>query len=151
MMIGGVSTAALAGAGFSLTSSDLVSGIEETVRRAFPDLRMASHDLRAFSVRMARFLDYEAKKELAVSVLLDHPVGKIAGDTLVDQRVRRAEGKIVARFLRSTDMLDPDRQGEEISLIGFADPYEAGCSNPVAQWTSHEVEWPQEALGSERT
>ena len=42
------------------------------------------------------------------------------------------ERLLVTQFMRSTDLLLTE-PGAPVNYIGFADPYQVGCSNPLAQ------------------
>ena len=42
------------------------------------------------------------------------------------------ERLIITRFLRSTDVLLREDRSASVTYLGLADPYVAGCSNPLA-------------------
>jgi hypothetical protein len=51
--------------------------------------------------------------------------------------LKRLEGRVIDLFVRSTDLLAPDRRvGEPIRYVAFWDPYSGACRNPFADFTS---------------
>jgi hypothetical protein len=50
--------------------------------------------------------------------------------------LRQIEERVIDLFVRSTDLLAPDRRpADPIRYIAFWDPYSGACSNPLADFT----------------
>jgi hypothetical protein len=49
--------------------------------------------------------------------------------------LRRLEQRVVDLFVRSTDLLAPDRGKGPIRYVAFWDPYSGACRNPLADFT----------------
>lgn len=142
VLAGGLTSVALMGAGFTVAMADMQDGVAAFIRRSFPDLDMAEEDLQAFAGAMTLSMRMSNAKQSVFATMLNSRGHEQIGSYVVPDRLERAQGEIVAMFLRSTNYADPDREDAPVIFFGFADPYTAGCSNPLAGWTSSECSWP---------
>ncbi len=108
--------------------------IIDFLRRAVNDLKMDEADLSAFAREILARNRMNLPKRTVHFALLRHgaAAGFMPEGVAVSQR--RNEEQIITDFMRSTDYLNPGRGSAPTVYLGFADPYEAGCSNPLPGW-----------------
>jgi|GEM_PF-1513177 len=119
----------------NVSAEDAVASL---VRSSFPDENISNADLAKF----ARIIDDRRGPFSRGQVLaMDSTLLREATDRLTDKDVRTTPGRIIADFVRSSDVLDPDRTGP-CNYFAYADPYEVGCSNPLPYYADAQLEWP---------
>lgn len=136
---------ALAGAGTVAASSVYTMGIsandavESLIRSSFPNEYFDPRELADFaSAAVRRHGPFSRGQVLA----MENPLVWQLTDKLTDRDVRSEPEAIVTDFIRSSDILDPDRTGQS-SYFRFADPYEVGCSNPLLGYSDAALDWPE--------
>lgn len=131
---GAVGCAGVAGAVAIAPSVDPEGAVAALVRRCVPDLDMPATEIRAFAA------DYLARNPLAFPkgsahlFLMAHDVPGGAVSDRVEAGRRRIQEEVITAFMLSTDHLDPARGDAPTTYFGPADPYEAGCANPIPGW-----------------
>jgi hypothetical protein len=136
----GLLTSASAACGFGAIGAETLpslrpeAAIIDFLRRAVPDLEMGEADLSAFAREIVARNGMNLPKRTAHFVLLGHGGAAALLPDGVAELQRRNEEQIITDFMRSTDYLDPGRGTAPTVYLGFADPYEAGCSNHLPGW-----------------
>lgn len=135
----------LAGAGTVAVASVYIIGIrandavESLIRSSFPDEYFDPRELADFaSAAVRRHGGFSRGQVLA----MENSLVRQLTDKLTDRDVRSEPEAIVTDFIRSSDVLDPDRT-DRSSYFAFADPYEVGCSNPLASYSDAMLDWPE--------
>ena len=63
-------------------------------------------------------------------------LGELASCARNADYLRRIEGYVIDRFVRSTDLFAPDRRtGDPLRYVAFWDPWSGACRNPFADLT----------------
>lgn len=135
----------LVGAGTVAAASVYTMGIsandavESLIRSSFPDEYFDPRELADFaSAAVRRHGPFSRGQVLA----MENPLVWQLTDKLTDRDVRSEPEAIVTDFIRSSDVLDPNRTGQS-SYFAFADPYEVGCSNPLPGYSAAALDWPE--------
>lgn len=134
----GTGLAALVGAGgLGATAHSAMRAPDQTIarfiRHSVPGLAVDEDTLLAFSRRFLERSPWRGNRLNGALLIMDNP------DLvrLMPERVARAYGwftrQIITGFLFSTDFFTvAQRRAERTSYVAFADPYEVGCANPLA-------------------
>ena len=138
-ILGGMAAVGAAGAvsfhALSLGDEDAIASL---VRAAFPAEDFAAGDLAEFARVAAEWRGPFSRGQL---LAMESSWLREATDRLTDKDVRTIPGRIIADFVRSSDILDPDQTGQ-VTYFGYASPYAVGCSNPLPFYADAEQEWP---------
>lgn len=138
-VVGGVAAVGAAGA-FSLnvlgTSEE--DAIASLIRASFPGEDIAANDVAVFARTAASTHGPFSRGQVAA---MESPLVRGTTSWLSDKDVQTIPGRIIADFVRSSDILDPERTGPCTYLI-YAAPYEIGCSNPLPTYSGAQLEWP---------
>lgn len=103
------------------------------LRRSVPDLDMSQTDLSSFAIDIIAKLQIPLHKGIAFYNLLEYDGLVDMAPRSVANSIERNGETVITAFMRSTDYLDPEREGQA-RYFGFADPYRNGCSNPLPGW-----------------
>lgn len=142
--MGGIAALGASGAisAFALSISD-EDAIASLIRASFPGEKFSESDLTKFArISTERHGPFSRGQVLA----MESGWLRAATDNFSDRDVRTIPGKIIADFVRSSDILDPDRTATP-SYFSYADPYSVGCSNPLPFYSGAQLEWPDTIYG----
>ncbi len=112
------------------------------IRRNLPEQSLPERDLQDFATNFAAKNKQMRKNEMAVNGL--RTIGPIVfSETFQSllpthraQLLAKFEREIVTSFLFSTDFFQQGAQGwENVSYVGYYDPYEHPCGNPLAEFS----------------
>lgn len=130
-MVGAAAVAALGGGAVLGPSIRPERAVIAFLHRAFPGLDMEPEGLMEFAHEIVARMDMARhRKALHLTLLQYGAMMNFLPENIGEDQPAR-ERAIVTMFLRSTDFLDPARGDAQVQLLAFADPYLAGCANPI--------------------
>jgi len=133
---------ALAGASFVgyqtfVPASNPKKAIAEYIARLVPDLQPDSPVVSAFAADATEYMSKRFIDNFKIHIaLMSNPLMTNMLDTARAKKQRYFEQLLITTFMRSTDYFTASAEKREPSYIVFADPYSAGCSNPMAIFVS---------------
>lgn len=121
--------------GLKVRHNDSTDAIAAVVQRRLDYLQLDEQGVAAFAEDVRARLDDGVNRRLSWLGLV-HPLYSAVGGTAMtplDDEFRRFEEWLVARFLLSSDFFLHDAdETRTIEYVGYYDPYERPCSNPLA-------------------
>ena len=137
-LIGGsaavVGVAAVGGYRIFAPVADPERAIARFIVRQVPDVAADDAVTAMFASDAVAYMRHQfaANFDAHIALLDNALLTRFLPDQQADHQ-SRFERTLVTLFMRSTDLLLPGRGGGAVNYITFADPYLAGCSNPIAE------------------
>lgn len=138
-VVGGVAAVgALGAASVYAINVDVEDAVGTLLRNSFPGETFDPVQLAEFArATNERHGPFSHGQLLA----MDNALVRNATESLTDRDVQTMPTRIITDFIRSSDVLDPDRNGQT-GYFAYADPYAVGCSNPLPSYSDAQLEWP---------
>jgi hypothetical protein len=144
LLVGGAAIGAAAAAGgiswFVRSPQDVVIGV---IERRLPALDMDQGELRRFAIDFLRHDSYSKTFPIAIHGL--RVTGSIVFSEILRSAMPAKAGRLVSKYEReiltlfmfSTDFFDTHaKNGSRVSYLGYYDPYERPCQDPLATHVS---------------
>ena len=131
----GAGTAAALGAGAAPALAAPAQGVvERFVRRSCPSQGLSDAEVADFAQGFLAHSQLAGARRRMVLFLMENRWAHAMVPSRVRDAQERQERHLVTRFALSTDLFDAGRDDGPPRYWGYADPYGAGCANPVARF-----------------
>ncbi len=120
--------------GYSIIAprSDPEGEFSEFIARLVPDLGADDPVLKEFARDAVAYFGKRFSENFGTHVML---MSNPWMSSLLDERRKRTqlffERLVITTFMRSTDYFDAIKEKRPVLYLSYADPYTAGCSNPL--------------------
>ncbi len=113
--------------------SDPADAFSKFIARLVPDLGVDEPSVEEFCKEAVAYFGKRFSENFGTHVML---MSNPWMSSALDERRKRTqlffERLVITAFFRSTDYFDAMQENRPVSYLSYADPYAAGCSNPLA-------------------
>jgi hypothetical protein len=131
----GIVPLALAGSYLTSSREEIVIGY---LRSVLPQLAVQETDLQSFALSYTDLLDPTGRRKLyydSIFFFLENPSLQGVIPARYEHGYELITRSLLTTFLLSTDFFkEAGQKPERTSYVAFADPYDVGCSNPLARF-----------------